>query len=221
MPPDLMSKQLLPMNPPFVENLSPHPDTPCPISTQPLSEPLILEPPVEPILPIPWNTHWCQYLSMENFIKHVIQNLVSNLLDDPDSPMEDMLPLELEPTTHYLLDSSKGKTHTLSPDESPTEPWQQWLDHPESPVSQKHSLFPNSLSSAPIWQHTSWEGSYQSIIPQMLSPITSTLPQSQDYQLTSSKKSVDSPLSMQIPDTDNDNKLLLNWVTLAHKDQKE
>ena len=215
-----MSKQPLPMNPSFVKDLPPCPDTPYPMSTQPLLEPLILEPPVEPILPIPWNTHQCQYLSMEDFIKHMMQNPVSNPLDDPASPMEDVPPLEPEPTTHYLPDSPKGKMHTLSPDKSPTEPWQWWLNCPESPVSQKHSLLPNSLSSAPIQQHTSWEGSYQSIMPQMLSPIASTLPQSQSYQLTSSKESVNSPLSMQTPAADNDNKLLLNWVILAHDYQK-
>ena len=53
MPPDLMSKQPLPINPPFVEDLPPHQDTPHPMSTQPLPEPLILEPPVEPLIPIP------------------------------------------------------------------------------------------------------------------------------------------------------------------------
>ena len=57
MPPDLMSKQLLPMNPSFVEDLPPHVDTPHPMSTEPLPEPLILEPPVKPLIPIPWNTH--------------------------------------------------------------------------------------------------------------------------------------------------------------------
>ena len=50
MPPDLMSKQLLSMNTPFVEDLPPHVDTPCPMSTEPLPEPLILEPPVEPLV---------------------------------------------------------------------------------------------------------------------------------------------------------------------------
>ena len=55
MPPNLMSKQPLPINPPFVEDLPSHLDTPCPMSTQP--ELLILEPPVEPLVPIPWNTH--------------------------------------------------------------------------------------------------------------------------------------------------------------------
>ena len=72
MPPDLMSKQPLPMNPPFVENLPSCADTPHPMSTEPLPEPLILEPPVKPLIPIPWNTHQHQYLSMEDFIKHMM-----------------------------------------------------------------------------------------------------------------------------------------------------
>ena len=56
-PPDLMSKQPLPMNPPLVEDLPPCADTPHPMSTEPLPEPLILEPSVEPLVPIPWNIH--------------------------------------------------------------------------------------------------------------------------------------------------------------------
>ena len=124
MPPDLMSKQLLPMNPPFVEDLPSHADIPHPMSTEPLLEPLILEPPVEPLVPIPWNVCHHQYSSIEDFVKHVMQNPVSCLLDDQDSPMSDMPPLEPEPVTPYLLDSLEGHTHTLSPDKSPTEPWQ-------------------------------------------------------------------------------------------------
>ena len=57
MPPNLMSKQLLPMNPPLVEDLPSCADMPCPMSTEPLPEPLVLEPPVEPLVPIPWNIH--------------------------------------------------------------------------------------------------------------------------------------------------------------------
>ena len=57
MPPDLMSKQPLPMNPPFVEDLPSCVDIPHSMSTEPLPESLILEPPIEPLIPIPWNTH--------------------------------------------------------------------------------------------------------------------------------------------------------------------
>ena len=70
MPPDLMNKQPLPMNPPFVEDLPPCLDMPHPMSTQPLPEPLILEPPAKPLIPVPWNVHWCQYSSMEDFVEH-------------------------------------------------------------------------------------------------------------------------------------------------------
>ena len=123
-PPDLMSKRLLPMNPPLVEDLPPRVDMPRPMSTEPLPEPLVLEPPVEPIVPIPWNIHHRQYSSMEEFVEHVIQNPVSWPVDDLDSPMSDAPLLEPDPVMPYLPDSPEGHMHTLSPDESPTEPWQ-------------------------------------------------------------------------------------------------
>ena len=116
------------MNPPFLEDLPPCPDMPCPMSTQLLLEPLVLELPVEPLIPIPCNLYQCQYLSMEQFVKHMIQNPVSSPLDDQDSPMSNALPLKPEPTTYYLPDSPESKMYTLSPEESPTEPWQRWLD---------------------------------------------------------------------------------------------
>ena len=112
------------MNPPLVEDLPPHVDMPCPMSTEPLPEPFVLEPPVEPLIPIPWNIHCHQYLSMEEFVEHVMQNPVSQPMDNLDSPMSDVPPLEPDPVTPYLLDSPEGHTHTLSPNESPTEPWQ-------------------------------------------------------------------------------------------------
>jgi len=90
---------------------------------------------------------------------------VENPLEDPDSPMEDAPPLEPEPVTHYEPDVPGGCTKTLSPKESPIEPWEVYLTQPSSPVSRKHSLSPTSPSSAPIQQCTSHEGSYQSITP--------------------------------------------------------
>ena len=215
-PPDLMSKRPLPMNPPLVEDLPPHADTPHPISTEPLPEPLVLEPPVKPLVPIPWNIHHCQYSSMEEFVKHVMQNPVSQPVDDLDSPMSDAPPLEPDPVTPYLPDSPEGHTHTLSPDKSPTEPWQQWLDRPDSPISCKHSLSPSSPSSAPIRQRTSWEGSYHSIMPQMSSPAASTKALSEGNQSASTLESLDSTPSMQTPVPVDNNELSLNWVTLAH-----
>ena len=153
---------------------------------------------------------------MEDFVEHMMQNPVLCPLDDSDSPMSDTPPLEPEPTTHYLPDSPEGHMHTLSPDKSPTEPWQQWLDCPDSSVSQKHSLSPSSPSSAPIRQCTSQEGSYHSIMPQISSPVASTLPLSEGNQSVSSLESSDSMPSMQTPMPVDDNELLLNWVTLAH-----
>ena len=59
---------------------------------------------------------------MEDFIKHVMQNPVTQPLHNQDSPMSDMPPLEPEPTTHYLPDSPEGHTYTQSPDKSHMEP---------------------------------------------------------------------------------------------------
>jgi len=84
-----------------------------------------------------------------------MEQLIEHPLEDPDSPMEDALPLEPEPVTYYLPDSPKGQMHTLSPEESPIEPWQRWLTQPDSPVSCKHFLLPTSPSSAPIQPYTS------------------------------------------------------------------
>ena len=126
---------------------------------------------------------------MEDFVKHMMQNPVSSPLDDQDSSMLDVLPLEPEPAMYYLPDRPEGHIHTLSPDESPTEPWEQWLDHLNSPISCKHSLSPSSPSSAPIRQCTSQEGSYHSIMPQMSSPTASTSPLSEGQQSASSSES--------------------------------
>ena len=159
---------------------------------------------------------------MEKFVEHVMQNLVSRPVDDLDSPMADAPPLEPEPVTPYLPlpDSPEGHIHTLSPDESPTEPWQQWLDSPDSPVSHKHSLSPSSPSSAPIRQRTSREGSYHSITPQMSSPTASIEASSEGNQSVSSSGSSDLTPSMQTPAPVDDNELSLNWVTLPHAYQK-
>ena len=204
------------VTPPLVEDLPPHVDTPRPMSTEPLPEPLVLEPPVEPLVPISWNIHCHQYSSMEEFIKHMMQNLVSQPVDDLDSPMSDAPLLEPDPVTPYLLDSPEGHTHTLSPDESPTEPWQRWLDCPDSPISRKHSLSLSSPSSAPIRQCTSQEGSYHSITPQTSSPTASTEALSEGNQLASSSESSDSTPSTQTPTPVDNNELSLNWVTLPH-----
>jgi len=128
--------------------------------------------------------------------------------------MEDMLPLEPEPVTHYKPDVPRGPTRTLSPEESPIEPWQAYLTQPSSPVSRKHSLSPTSPSSTPIRQQTSREGSYQSITPAALSPIASTSPQSQGHLSNSPGESADNPSSMQSSAEDEDNDMSLNWVTI-------
>jgi len=139
---------------------------------------------------------------------------VESPLENPDSPMEDILPLEPEPLMHYEPDVPGGQTHTLSPEESPIKPWQAYLTQPNSPVSCKHSLSPTSPSSAPIRQHTSREGSYQSIMPAASSPIASTSPHSQNNQATSSEESADNPSATQSSAEDVDSDMALNWVTI-------
>ena len=140
--------------------------------------------------------------------------LVENLLEDPDSPMEDAPLLEPQPVTYYEPDAPEGQTHTLSPGESPIEPWTAYLTQPSSPVSRKHSLSPTSPSSAPIRQRTSREGSYQSITPSASSPIAGTSPQNQDYQSTSPGGSADNHSSTQSSADDADSDMALNWVTI-------
>ena len=171
--PPSMAKRPLPLNP------SPLPDLPPLLPSEPSkpSSPLD-QPPVEPLVPVPWNIHRQEYSSMEMYQE---PPPVENPLEDPDSPMEDALPLEPEPFIPYKPDVPGGNTHALSPEESPIIPWQEYLA-PDSPVSHKHSLSPTSSSSAPIRQCTSQEGSYHSITPTALLPIAGILPQSQGYQ---------------------------------------
>jgi len=201
-----MAKRPLPLNP------SPLPDLP-PLPPSELSKPSspLDQPPVKPLVPIPWNIHHWEYSSMETYQE---PPPVENPLEDPDSPMEDALPLEPQPVTRYEPDVPGGQTHTLSPEESPIEPWEAYLIQPSSPVSCKHSLSPTSPSSAPIHQHTSREGSYQSITPTALSPIASTSPQSQGHQSISLGESADNPSSTQRSADDTDSNMALNWVTI-------
>ena len=138
---------------------------------------------------------------------------VENPLEDPDSPMEDAPPLEPEPVTQYEPDVPGGHTKTLSSQESPITPWEEYLTQPSSPVSHKHSLSPTSSSSAPIHQRTSREGSYQSIMPTASSPIASTSPQSPGHQSTSGG-SADNPSSTQNSADNADSDMALNWVTI-------
>jgi len=74
---------------------------------------------------------------------------VENPLEEPNSPMEDMLPLEPKPVTHYEPDIPRGHMHTLTPQESPIEPWQAYLSHNNSPESCKCSASPTSPLSHP------------------------------------------------------------------------
>ena len=200
-----MPKRPLPLNP------SSLPDLPPLLPSEP-SKPSspIDQPPVEPLVPVPWNIHCREYSSMEMYQE---PTPVENPLEDPDSPMEDALPLEPEPFIPYEPDVPGSNTHTLSPEESPVITWQEYLA-PDSPVSRKHSLSPTSPSSAPIHQRTSREGSYQSITPSALLPIVSTLPQSQGYQSTPPRGSADNPSSMQSSTDNADSDMALNWVTI-------
>jgi len=204
--PPLMAKRPLPLNP------SPLPELPLlPPSEPPKPSSPLDQPPVLPLIPIPWNIHCQDYSSTEMYQE---PPPVENPLEDPDSPMEDAPPLEPEPVTHYEPDVPGGHTKTLFPKESPIEPWEAYLTQPSSPVSRKHSLSPTSPSSAPIRQRTSREGSYQSITPSASSPIDGTSPQSQSHQSTSPGGSADNPSSTQSSADDADSDMALNWVTI-------
>jgi len=197
-------KRPLPLNPSSLPDLPPLPPSEPSKPSSPLDQP-----PVEPLVPIPWNIHRREYSSMETYQ----EPLPENPLEDPDSPMEDAPPLEPEPFIPYEPNVPGGNTHALSPEESPVIPWQEYLA-PNSPVSRKHSLSPTSPSSAPIRQHTSREGSYHSITPTASSPIAGTSPQSQGYQSTSPGGSADNPSSTQSSADDADSDMALNWVTI-------
>jgi len=201
-----MAKRPLPLNPSPLPELPPLPPSEPPKPSSPLDQP-----PVEPLVPIPWNIYHRDYSSMEMYQE---PPPVEIPLEDPDSPMEDAPPLEPEPATHYEPDIPGGHTKTLSPRESPIAPWEAYLTQPSSPVSHKHSLSPTSPSSAPIRQHTSHEGSYQSITPSASSPIAGTSPQSLDHQSTSLGRSADNPSSTQTSADDADSDMALNWVTI-------
>jgi len=140
--PPLMTKQPLPLNPSLLPEL---PLLPPSEPSKPSSP--IDQPPVLPLVPVPWNIHRQDYFSMEMYQE---PPPVENPLEDPDSPIEDAPPLEPEPITHYEPDVPGGHTKTLSPEESPITPWEEYLTQPSSPVSRKHSLSPTSTSSVPI-----------------------------------------------------------------------
>ena len=201
-----MAKRPLPLNPSSLPDLPPLLPSEPPKPSSPLDQP-----PVEPLIPVPWNIYCWDYSSMEMYQE---PPPVENPLEDPDSPMEDVLLLEPESVTYYKPDIPGGQTHTLSPEESPITPWEEYLTQPSSPVSCKHSLSPTSPSLAPIRQCTSREGSYQSITPAASSPIASTSPQNQGNQLTSSGGSADSSSSTQSSADDADSNMALNWVTI-------
>jgi len=201
-----MAKRPLPLNPSSLPDLPPLPSSELPKPSSPLDQP-----PVKPLVPIPWNIHHQEYSSVE---MQQEPPPVENPLEDPDSPMEDAPPLEPEPITQYEPDIPGGQMHTLSPEESPITPWEEYLTEHNSPVSRKHSLSPTSPSSAPICQRTSREGSYQSIMPSASSPIAGTLPQSQGYQSTSPRGSTDNPSSTQSSADDADSNMALNWVSI-------
>jgi len=80
---------------------------------------------------------------------------VENPLEEPDSPMEDVPPIEPEPSMSYIPDIPGGQMHTLAPHKSPTEPCQSYLSHSNSPESCKHSISPTSPLSTLLCQCTS------------------------------------------------------------------
>jgi len=219
-PPELMGKAPLPLNPPSLPPVE-QPISVTPQWTKP-SQVIMTRSPspamsiypdfdlptMQPPTPIPWSTYHQQYSSMESYQE---PPLVENPLEDQDSPIEDVPPPKLEPTQY--LNTEDGTVH-LANKEPPLRVWTEYHNSPPSPISCKHSLSPTSLSSAPIRQRTSREGSYQSITPSASSPIAGTSPQSQGYQSTSPEGSADNPSSMQSSTDDADSDMALNWVTI-------
>jgi len=231
-PPELMGKAPLPLNPPSLpplEDLPPRPEGTRPAMPEQITPqwvspsqvvmmrspspamsiyPSFDLPPIQPPIPIPWNTHHRQYSSMESYQE---PPLVENPLEDQDSPVEDIPPLPLEPT-QYL--NTEDGTVILSSKEPPLRVWTEYHDDPPPPVSCKHSLSPMSPASASRWQCTSREGSYHLITPTASSPVTSTSPQSQTNQTGSPEGSADNPLSTKNSTDDVDSDMALNWVTI-------
>jgi len=193
-----MPKRPLPLNPPVLPDLPPLPPSEPSKPSSPLDQP-----PVEPLVPIPWNIHRREYSSMEEYQE---PTPVENPLED--SPIEDA------PTVYYLPDIPEGPIHTLHPERSPAVPWKEHYKDPSLPLFCKRSVSPTSPSSAPIRQRTSREGSYQSITPSASSPIAGTSPQSQGYQSTSPGGSADNPSSTQSSADNTDSNMALNWVTI-------
>jgi len=193
-------KQPLPLNPSVLPDLPPLPPSEPSKPSSPLDQP-----PVEPLIPIPWNIHHREYSSMEEYQEPIP---VENPLEDPDSLIEDA------PTVYYLPDISEGPIHTLHPERVPAVPWKEHYEEPSPPLFRKRSVSPTSPSSAPICQRTSREGSYHSITPTTSSPIAGTSSQSQDYQSTSLKGPADNPSSTQSSADDADSDMALNWVTI-------
>jgi len=107
-----IAKQPLPLNPSSLPDL---PLLPPSEPFKPLSP--LDQPPVEPLVPVPWNIYHWEYSSMEMYQE---PPLVENPLEDPDSPMEDTPPLEPEPFIPYEPDVPGGNMHALSPEESPS-----------------------------------------------------------------------------------------------------
>jgi len=106
-----MPKRPLPLNPSSPPDLPPLPPSEPSKPSSPLDQP-----PVEPLVPVPWNIYHQEYSSMEMYQE---PPPVENPLEDPDSPMKDPPPLEPEPLIPYEPDVPGGNTHALSPEESP------------------------------------------------------------------------------------------------------
>src|SRR6195256_1758209 len=96
----LPAKRPLPLNPSPLPDLPPLPPSEPSKPSSPLDQP-----PVLPLVPVPWNIHRRDYSSMELYQE---PPLVENPLEDPDSPMEDAPPLEPEPLVQYEPDVPGG-----------------------------------------------------------------------------------------------------------------
>jgi len=139
-------KQPLPLNPSVLPDLPPLPPSEPSKPSSPLDQP-----PVELLVPIPWNIHRQEYSSMEEYQE---PTPVENPLEDPDSPMEDAPPLEPQPVIQPS--SPVSRKHSLSP----TSPFSAPIRQRTSREGSYHSITPTT--SSPIAGTSPQSQGYQS-----------------------------------------------------------
>jgi len=130
-----VAKRPLPLNPSVLPDLPPLPPSKPSKPSSPLDQP-----PVLPLVPVPWNIYRQDYSSMEMYQE---PPPVENPLEDPDSPMEDVPPLEPEPVTQTMNPTLLEVTPRPYPLKSPP------LNHGKSTLLNPAALCPASTPYHP------------------------------------------------------------------------